>query len=507
MRSARQAAVTAAAATAALAVSSFAASPAQGAANPNNSAKMRQAVTVDGVMRHLQAFQDIADANGGNRGAGTSGYEASGRYVEQKLRAAGWTTERQYFPFVYEQTRSTSLTELSPDARTVENIPMSYSQPTPVGGVTGQLAAPSVATGCVVGDYAGADLTGKIAVVSRGAGCSFAQKAQVAKSVNASAIIIYNNTTGALNGTLGGIDPTTAPATGVTQAEGQAILAKMARGPVTMRFVLDKTIEERQTFNVIAETPTGRDDNVVMMGAHLDSVEDGPGINDNGSGTAGVLETAIQLGKVNKLNNKVRVAFWGAEELGLLGSTEYVADLQENDPAELKNIATYLNFDMIGSPNYIIGVYDADQSTYPAPGVVPPGSIETEDVLTDYFDSVRQPWVDTEFSGRSDYKAFIDAGIPASGLFTGADGTKTPAEVEKFGGTAGVIYDPNYHTPADDITNVNRRALDIMSDAIAHSAITLAQSTEKINGKRSNGKSGKPAKPAPSVLPEGRTAA
>lgn len=501
MRS-RTAAATAAAATAALAITTLASSPAQ-AVNPNNSKKMTQAVTVDNVHEHLEQLQAIADANDGNRGAGTSGYEASARYVEQTLRDAGYTTERQNFSFIYEEVHTSSLEEISPDARTVDGVPMSYSQPTPAEGVTAELAAPTTAIGCTDGDYAGADVVDKIALVSRGE-CSFAQKAVAAKAAGADAVIIYNNTTGTLNGTLGGVDPAGAPATGVTQAEGQALLAKMANGPVTMKMVLTKTLEERQTFNVLAETRTGRDDNVVMLGAHLDSVHDGPGINDNGSGSAGILETAVQLGKVNKLNNKVRFAWWGAEELGLLGSEHYVADLQENDPAALDDIATYLNFDMIASPNHIIGVYDANESTYEAPVEVPASSAATEQVFTDYFDADGQPWVDTEFSGRSDYSAFISAGVPASGLFTGADGTKTPEEVEMFGGEAGVIYDPNYHTPADDITNVNMDALDIMSDAIAHATITLAQSTKDINGKTSRGTSGKPG---PTVLPDGVEAA
>ncbi|WP_068260767.1 M20/M25/M40 family metallo-hydrolase [Janibacter limosus] len=501
MRS-RTAAATAAAATAALAITTLATGPAQ-AKNPNNSKKMTQAVTVENVHGHLEAFQAIADANDGNRGAGTSGYEASAQYVEATLRDAGYTTQRQDFSFVYEEVHESSLTEVSPEARTVDGIPMSYSQPTPVEGVTAELAAPTTAIGCTTGDYAGADVAGKIALVSRGE-CSFGEKAIAAKAAGADAVIIYNNTTGALNGTLGGVEPDSAPASGVTQEEGQALLAKMAAGPVTMKLVLTKTMEERQTFNIIAETDAGRDDNVVMLGAHLDSVGDGPGINDNGSGSAGILETAVQLAKVNKLNNKVRFAFWGAEELGLLGSDHYVADLQDNDPAALDDIATYLNFDMIGSPNHIIGVYDADESTYEAPVEVPEGSAATEKVFTDYFDSTNQPWVDTEFSGRSDYSAFIAAGVPASGLFTGADGTKTPEEVEKFGGEAGIIYDPNYHTPADDITNINMEALDIMSDAIAHSTITLAQSTQDINGKTSRGKSGKPG---PTVLPDGVEAA
>ena len=162
----------------------------------------------------------------------------------------------------------------------------------------------------------------------------------------------------------------------------------------------------------------------------------------------------------------MRFAWWGAEELGLEGSTAYVEELATQE-GELDRIATYLNFDMVGSPNYIIGVYDADESTYPAPVEVPEGSEATEDVLTGWFDSIGQPWVDTEFSGRSDYQAFILNGVPASGLFTGADDIKTEEEVALFGGTAGITHDPNYHSPGDDLSNVNRTALGIMTKAIA----------------------------------------
>ncbi|MDF2145285.1 M20/M25/M40 family metallo-hydrolase [Knoellia sp. p5-6-4] len=486
----RTATAAAALAAAGLAVTTVAAGPAF-ADNPNNSQEMRAAVTVDGVMRHLEAFQEIADENDGNRGAGTAGYDASGEYVEKVLRSAGYETERQYFDFVYDEVVSTSLDEVSPDQRSIEHNPMSYSPSTPGGGVTAALAAPTgAATGCETSDWAGFP-AGSIALVSRGV-CAFAVKSQMAKAAGAPAAIVYNNGDGALNGTLGGPADNYAPITGVTKAEGATLLGKIAAGGVTVKFDLQKIVEDRRTFNLIAETTTGRDDNVVMLGAHLDSVHDGAGINDNGSGSAGILETAVQLAKVNKLNNKVRFAWWGAEELGLLGSEHYVGDLAENNEDELDRIATYLNFDMIASPNFKIGVYDADQSTYKAPVTVPKGSIETEDVLTSYFDGIAQPWVDTEFSGRSDYQAFIEHGVPASGLFTGGDGVKTAKEVEMFGGTAGITYDPNYHSPADDITNVNSTALDIMSDAIAHATITLAQSTESINGARSAGRSGNP---------------
>ncbi|MBM6544729.1 M28 family peptidase [Janibacter sp. YIM B02568] len=490
MKTRRTFAVTASTAALTLATATIASGPAV-AQNINTPDKMTKGITADAVMDHLEAFQAIADANGGTRAAGTPGYEVSAKYVEKTLKKAGYTTERQYFPFFYEMVHETSLTEVSPDAGPVENTPMSYSQPTPEGGVTGELAAPATATGCDAGAYAGANLDGMIALVSRGT-CTFGQKAAAAHAAGAEAVIVYNNAAGPLNGTLGGVMQDSAPATGVTQAVGQELLGKMANGPVTMTFILDKTMEERETFNVIAETRAGRDDNVVMVGAHLDGAPEGAGINDNASGSAGILETAVQLGKAKKLNNKVRFAWWGAEELGLIGSDYYVQDLVDNNKAELENIATYLNFDMIASPNHIIGVYDADESTYEAPVAVPKGSAETEDVFTDYFDGINQPWVDTEFSGRSDYSAFIANGVPASGLFTGADGTKTAEEVEMFGGTEGVTYDPNYHTAKDDIHNINVEALDIMSDAIGYATMSLALDTSAVNGKRSAGKSGKP---------------
>ncbi len=157
-----------------------------------------------------------------------------------------------------------------------------------------------------------------------------------------------------------------------------------------------------------------------------------------------------------------------------------MSDLAANDPAALDDIATYLNFDMVGSPNYIIGVYDANESTYPAPVEVPPGSAETEAVFTDYFDGIDQPWVDTEFSGRSDYQAFID-GSRRRACSPARTARRRPS-FAMFGGTEGIFYDPNYHSPADTIDNVDATALDIMSRAIGHAVAALSEDTFAING-------------------------
>lgn len=453
--------------------------PGHGPGHGHDTPDLAETVTGAAVHDHLAQLEQIATANGGNRAVGTEGYEAAAAYVEQVLTDAGYTPERQYFDV---ETFEVSSFRLDVPGVALEPTVMSYSSSTPAGGVTAEVSTPATSPlGCDAAAYAGGDVTGDLVLVDRGT-CSFGQKAQAAGAAGAAGVVVANNTDGALNGTLGETLEGSAPAVGVTQAEGAALREALAAGPLTARLDLQAAVRTVETFNVLAETTTGRDSNVVMVGAHLDGVEEGPGINDNGSGSAAILETAVQLAEAGPLNNKVRFAWWGAEEIGLLGSTHYVDDLVANDPAELDAIATYLNFDMVGSPNYTIGVYDADESTYEAPVEVPEGSIATEQVFTGYFDSVDQPWVDSEFSGRSDYQAFIANGVPASGLFTGADGVKTEEEAATFGGTAGELLDPNYHTPADDLSNVSQEALDIMSPAIGHATQALARSTETING-------------------------
>ena len=251
---------------------------------------------------------------------------------------------------------------------------------------------------------------------------------------------------------------------------------------------------------MIAELPGRNDDNVVMAGAHLDSVQAGPGINDNGSGSAALLEVAQQIAKIRP-ENTLRFAWWGAEESGLLGSTAYVNGLSQ---AEKDRIALYLNFDMVGSPNYIFMTYDGDQSGFPPPaGVpIPDGSIQIEDLFESYYTLADEPYDDAQFSGRSDYQAFILNQIPAGGLFTGAEVPKTAAQQAIWGGTTGAQYDPCYHIVCDTFDNVNEHALDVNSDAIAFAVLTYAYSTETVNGVPGKKVPGKFDIPAPAG-PEG----
>jgi Zn-dependent M28 family amino/carboxypeptidase len=253
---------------------------------------------------------------------------------------------------------------------------------------------------------------------------------------------------------------------------------------VSARFKIEWRPGTYTTTNVIAETTSGDPNNVIVVGAHLDSVGVGAGINDNGSGSATILEIAEQMTKV-KPRNQVRFIWFGAEESGLLGSEAYVAGLSQ---AERSQIAAMLNFDMVGSPNFVRFVYDGDLSdSAPPPGGAPPGSAAIETMFLDYFASQGLVTEPTAFDGRSDYGPFIDVGIPAGGLFTGAEGIKTAAQAATYGGAAGEQYDPCYHLSCDDISNLSRTALDQMSDAAAHATISLAQSTQAVNGQRGKG--------------------
>jgi Zn-dependent M28 family amino/carboxypeptidase len=443
----------------------------------NTVAKLTECVTLEGVTDHLEAFQGIADANGGNRASGTPGYDASVAYVEQRLGAAGYQVTRQAFQFPFFQLRSSSFSRVTPTATTytaADFTPMTYTGPGTVdnGAVTAvDLAATGLGSGCETSDFAGFP-AGSVALVQRG-GCAFAVKAQNAQTAGAGAVIVVNNTAGPLNGTLGtpGIR---IPVIGVPTALGQ----ELAAAGTTVDLAVDSTSETRTTYNVVAELPGRTSDNVVMAGAHLDSVLAGPGINDNGSGSAAILEVAENIAEV-KPANTVRFAWWGAEELGLLGSEHYVADLPQS---ERDRIGLYLNFDMVGSPNFARFIYDGDQSDFTAPVAVPDGSDQIEYVLEDYFEAQGLWYEGSEFSGRSDYQAFIEADIPSGGLFTGAEVLKQPYQVPLYGGTAGVAYDPNYHQAGDTIGNVDPKALETNSDAIAYSVLTLSYDTSRVNG-------------------------
>lgn len=466
------------------------------AATGTNSEALRSAVSAGNIMTHLEALQAIADANGGNRAADSPGYEASLVYVEEKLEEAGYTAVRQPFSYDRYDFTSATLQRVSPDPETYTYgtgfVDMSYSG---AGDVTAPLTAVDLnlagdhasTSGCEAADFAGFT-PGNIALIQRGT-CTFRVKADNAAAAGASGAIIFNqgnvvagdDRLGLFGGTLD-LPQAAIPVVSTSYATGAGLAALSG---VVMRLAVDAGVTTIESFNLLADS-AGRADRTVVVGAHLDSVAEGPGINDNGSGSAAILETALQVAKSGITpTNRIRFAFWGGEEDGLIGSEHYVSQLTTR---QVKEHAVNLNFDMVGSPNFVRYVYDGDGSAFGEKG--PNGSALVEKVFLDYFKSQNLPVVPTAFDGRSDYFGFINNGIPAGGLFTGAEDLKTAEEAAIFGGEAGAPLDPCYHAACDTLENVNVTVLEEMADAIAHTTLTFAMTTSAVNGSAKGNGSG-----------------
>ncbi|RWA18431.1 hypothetical protein MBRU_04235 [Mycolicibacterium brumae DSM 44177] len=436
-------------------------------------------VTLDAMMSHLWYLQDIADRKGGNRAIGSPGYDASVDYVATQLREAGFEVRTPEFEV--RLPKSEPGTVRAGDASFVAHA-LNFSTGTTPDGVTGDLLVLPIeddSPGCADDDYAGLDATGAVVLVNRGK-CPFADKLAVATKAGAAAVVVADTTDEKqMGGTIGENSEVKTPIVSVTKADGAAL--REHPGPVTL--TVEASVQEIAVRNVIAQTETGSSSDVVMVGAHLDSVPEGPGINDNGSGVAAVLETAKKLGPKPEIANAVRFAFWGAEEVGLVGSQKYIETLDE---AELRDIALYLNFDMVGSPNPGYFTIDGDQSTtiprnQPVPRV-PEGSAGIERLLSGYLRGQGKESRDTSFDGRSDYDAFTFAGIPSGGLFSGAEGEMTREEAELWEGQAGQPYDPNYHKDSDTLEHINKTAMDIQGRGVAYAVGYYAQDLGGRNG-------------------------
>jgi len=439
-------------------------------------------IKVENVREHQAALQAIADANNGTRASATNGYDESVDYVVQQTKYKGYKVTRQEFEFF-------SSIPIGPSAleRTDPDDPKIYVQGVdfdnfaqtdagdvsgPIMGVDLALVLPRASTsGCEIEDFVGFP-AGAIALMQRGT-CSFQLKAENAAASGAIGGIIFNqgNTPareGLINGTLGATN-----ASGIPVLEATFPVGEELADANTARVFANVFRGEATAENVIADLPAWphqKGKPVIVLGAHLDSVAEGPGIQDNGSGSAALLEIARKLRPFSfLLTNRIRFAWWGAEESGLVGSTFYVGELSAEEQAK---IAMNLNFDMIGSPNFVPFVYDGDGSDTDPAG--PPGS----EIIEQAFNAailargfIPKP---TQFSGRSDYGPFIAVGIPAGGLFTGAEGIKTPEEELEYDGTAGEQYDQCYHLACDTFDNISLTALELNSKVAADVMLQFA---------------------------------
>ena len=460
--------------------------------NLNQIDKFVECVKAEDALAHMQAFQDIADANGGTRASATPGYDASANYVAEQLEAVGLEVERQEFLAQIYRENSSSLSA-SGVAITTQSASFSGS-----GAVAGGTIIPvdldlglgnTSSSGCEPTDFHGLDFSGPsdVALIQRGS-CSFFQKALNAELAGAEAMVLFNqgNTEarkGIVNATLGG-PGVTIPVVSITYDDGVALIDAP---PESIDVAVDASTFAGPTQNIIAEIPGKNTDNVVMLGAHLDSVIEGPGVQDNGSGSAAILAIAEAMASNKQYvpENTVRFAGWADEEQGLNGSVENYVNPEVgllNTPDEVEKLAASLNVDRSASPNFVYGVYDADESSFTAPVAVPAGSEAIEDLFEAYYTIEGVPYDDTEYSGRSDYQVFILLDIASGGLFTGAEQLKTPEQVEIWGGVAGEQYDQCYHLACDTIDNVSFEALDTNLGAAAYAAYILASTTESVNG-------------------------
>ncbi|CAI7604107.1 unnamed protein product [Penicillium glandicola] len=403
-----------------------------------------------------------------NRVFGSAAHNDTVDFLYRELKRTGyydvWKQKQVH-------TWTTANTSLTLNDEAIEASAMTYS---PSVDVTAELAVVSN-LGCSASDYP-SDVAGGIALIKRGE-CTFASKSVLAAAANATAALVYNNEEGSLSGTLGGVTNELGPYSaiaGISKVDGEALISAVAKGAVTVSLSIDSRVENRTTFNVIAETKGGDHNNVVSLGGHTDSVDAGPGINDDGSGIISNLVVAKALTRFS-VKNAVRFCFWTGEEFGLLGSEYYTSHLEAD---ELAKIRLYLNFDMIASPNYALMIYDGDGDAFNQTG--PAGSAEIEALFENYFKTKKLSYIPTEFDGRSDYDGFISRGIPAGGLFTGAEGVKTEAEAKLFGGQANVSYDVNYHAAGDDFANLNHEAFLINSKATAFAVAKYANSLASI---------------------------
>lgn len=455
-----------------------------------NTWRLENAVTAQGIHNHLKRLQIIADRNDDTRALGSAGYSASVRYVVDRMKKARYDVKVQPFTaFLFAENTPPELERLAPSPRVyVVDTDFTTLQFSGAGDVTAEVVPtndivipptpdPSSTSGCEAADFP-PEVSGNIALIQRGT-CTFELKSQNAVAAGALGVIIFNEgqpgRQDVFGGTLANEQPR--PVVGTSFAVGEELynMIVVDGDTVTMRLKVDAQTTPVQTWNVLAEKKGRVRTQDVVVGAHLDSVDAGPGINDNGSGSAALLEIAEQMTNLHiRPRNTVRFAFWGAEEEGLIGSTYYVDNLTDD---EFARIALNLNFDMLGSPNFVRFVYDGD-GTIGDPG--PAGSDVIEEVFEDHFRHARLASEPTLFDGRSDYFAFIQNDIPAGGLFSGAEGIKTPEQAATYGGTAGAPYDPCYHLGCDTVDNLSRRPLGQLGKAAAHAVLYFAMTRENI---------------------------
>ena len=496
---------------------------------PPLNAVLAESLPIQDVMLHLREFQRIATMNNDTRAIHTPGFNQTVNYIESALKSnTDFIVNRTSFPvrqysllsnptftvnnnsgkFSYNYSTNLSITQFY---QVRYSVPVNISTPTRVAVVRG--------FGCSRADWENSTppANGLVALVKRG-DCTFAEKAKAAVGQNVTAILFYND----------GLSPDRIPPIEISLGQENTIPALFlsftlgqSLSNASQNFLTGNSVEmftneaiptNASVWNVCADTPTGNVTQTIVVGSHSDSVPAGPGINDNGtfplslslsihaprslllltgSGSAANLGLAIALARLfrtstyPKYQYRVRFCWWGAEEVGLLGSDDHVKKANASTVVgdRVQDYLINLNFDMLASPNYIFGIYDGRTARNDTPTKALAGSNKITALFRGWFEQQDLPWDYTDFSGRSDYGPFLAAGVVAGGLFTGADETKTEEQrfrydqklVQSSGGVAGKLQDPCYHKACDTLQNIDILAYEKMVQAAAYVLESLGQ--------------------------------
>ncbi|CAF1195066.1 unnamed protein product [Rotaria magnacalcarata] len=470
----------------------------------NLKSTLAETILIEDLMGHLRQLQRIADESNGTRAINTRGFNQTIDYIEKYLNehATGLKVMRETF-----QVRNFDIASdpilLSSINETIKNYTYSkilarsdftyvtYSTSANFSDYVRVINIPNF--GCLQSEWENA--AGLVALVKAGGKCTYAEKGILARNNNVRAILFYNN--GETNANLAPIiarlrHTNELPALYLSYAAGQTLSNATFLTSVTVKISIQ--LQDLGTFpvdNICADTIEGSNTEIIVVGSHSDSVPAGPGINDNGSGTAANLVLATNLARLyrttsyTKYKYRVRFCWWGAEEIGLAGSSYHVQKAKTaTTPGErLSDYLINLNFDMAGSPNFIFGIYDANTAPSETPVQVLPGSRKVTELYRDWFIEQNLPWDYRDFNGRSDYGPFLEECIAAGGVATGSDAIKTAVQREKYrnsvgdnnAGFAGAILDPCYHLPCDTIANIHQFGYENLIQAAAFGLEHLGQ--------------------------------
>lgn len=387
-------------------------------------------------------YDDIKRLSKQPRVSGTNAEDKAVKYIEKKFESFGLDTDVQAFQF--KKYFGASEVSFSVDGSEIPSIALDY---TANGDVTAELVYVGLGKPEDVEDV---DLTGKIALIRRG-DITFAEKLENAVKKGAVAAVIFNRQGAGdddepFGGTLGGADKGVAPVIGISYNAGQELVDRLEANEAVIANVKVEGSEVRTvtSHNVIATKPAKSDapetDQIVIIGAHHDSVDGAPGANDDASGTATTLELARIMAKM-PTDTEIRFITFGAEEDGLVGSYEYVDSLSRD---ELGKIVAMFQLDMVGSRDA------GDLKMFTVDG--------NPNNVTDYAGEAaeRFDWeVPYGQEGRSDHVPFYEASVPAA-LFI-----HDPVE-------------PWYHTPEDTIDKISKEKLMQVATIVASAAYNIA---------------------------------